>query len=69
MMRYLAWRSRAGTGGSGSDDLAEAPPRLPNVTASVAWELPAWELPAWGRPVGLGQAGRTRLSDGRAEAA
>ena len=35
MMRYLAWRSRAGTSGSGGDDLAEAPPRLPNVT-------PAW---------------------------
>ena len=67
-MRYLAWRSRAGTSGGGGDDLAEAPPRLPNVTASVAWELPAWELPAWGRPVGLGQADRTRRSDGMAEA-
>jgi hypothetical protein len=40
MMRYLAWRSRVGTGGGGGDDLAEAP-RMPNVTASVAWELPA----------------------------
>ena len=39
-MRYLAWRSRVGTGGGGGDDLAEAP-RMPNVTASVAWELPA----------------------------
>lgn len=27
-MRYLAWRSRAGTGGGGGDDLAEAP-RMP----------------------------------------
>ena len=47
-MRYLAWRSRAGTSGGGGDDLAEAP-RLPNVTVSV--ELPAWELR-------LGQTGR-----------
>ena len=34
MMRYLAWRSRAGTGGGGGDDLAEVP-RMPSVVASV----------------------------------
>ena len=62
-MRYLAWRSRAGTAGGGGDDLASARLACQDVPASMARELRAWELragevPAQGRPEGLGQAGR-----------
>ena len=78
-MRYLAWRSRAGTGGSGGDDLAEAP-RMPKrdgqrgmgATGLGASGPGSYRLRAGrqaGRLVGFGQAGRTRRSDGRAEAA